>query len=80
MVAEEFAEQMATKVIEEYANACQCDTVEDVQKALVKLGCVLGLAVRAVSDRDTAIFLMENITEQIRTEERKATMRQEMMN
>ena len=74
MVSEELAEQMGVKVIEEYVNACQCDTEEECAKALVKLAGVLGLAVRAVSDRDTAVFLMETIAEQIRTEERKATM------
>lgn len=65
MVTPDKAEDFATTQVEEYLMACQCASPKDVGNALLKLASVVGQAMVASQGQDTAIAMMQGVTNHI---------------
>ena len=59
MITEAEAEKLAQQKMQEYVNACGCDTVEDVGNALLKLVSMCGLAMCATVGQHEAVARLE---------------------
>ena len=59
MIKPDDAEVLATAKLQEYVNACGCDTIEDVGNVLMKLLSVTGMALVATQGQDKAVAMMD---------------------
>jgi len=54
MITPDEAEALATTAMQQYINACHCDSREDIANVLMKLVSVCGIGMSAVVGRDDA--------------------------
>jgi hypothetical protein len=59
MIDQAEAEKLATAKLQEYVNACHCDTLEDVGNVLMKFLSVTGQAILATQGQATAVAMVE---------------------
>lgn len=59
MITPQEAEALAQKVMQDYVNACKCDTVQDVGNALMKLVSMCGLGMCATVGHTEAVQRLE---------------------
>lgn len=59
MITPAKAEELANKKVQEYVNACHCNTHQDVANVLMKLASMCGLAMCAVVGQEEAAARME---------------------
>ncbi len=59
MIKPEEAEALAQKMMQDYVNACKCDTTQDVANALMKLVSMCGLGMCATVGQPEAIERLE---------------------
>lgn len=65
MISQAEAEDLARKHLQEYVNACNCNTTEDVGNVLMKLVSVAGIAMIAVEGHETAVSRLVGTAEYI---------------
>lgn len=65
MITAHEAEDLATQKVQEYVNACRCDSIEDVGKALLKLLSVSGQAAVATQGQSNAVAMVESVAKHI---------------
>ncbi len=65
MINPEQAEELATKHMQDYVNACGCRDVEDVGNVLMKLVSVCGLAMIATQGQDVAVARLEGTAQHL---------------
>ena len=59
MITPKEAEALAQKAMQEYVNACKCDTPQDVGNALMKMVSMCGLGMCAVVGQQEAVARLE---------------------
>lgn len=59
MITPQEAEALAQRYMQEYVNACGCDTVQDVGNALMKLVSMCGLGMCATVGQAEAVARLE---------------------
>ena len=59
MITAAEAEKLAQQKMQEYVNACKCDTVEDAGNALMKMVSMCGLAMCATVGQHEAVARLE---------------------
>lgn len=59
MITPREAEALAQKAMQDYVNACKCDTVQDVGNALMKLVSMCGLGMCATVGQAEAVQRLE---------------------
>ena len=62
MIAPQEAEALAQKTMQDYVNACNCDTPQDVGNALMKLVSMCGLGMCATVGQPEAVERLEGAT------------------
>lgn len=80
MVSQAEAEALAQKFMQEYVNACKCDTTEDVGNVLMKLVSVAGIAMIAVEGHETAVSRMQGTANYIARPEHARVWKMERAN
>lgn len=65
MITQQEAEALATKHVQEYVNACGCETIEDVGKALMKMLSVTGQAILATQGQADAVAIVSATAEHL---------------
>ena len=65
MITPKEAEKLAHTVIQDYVNACQCNTMEDVGNALMKLASMCGLGMCATVGQHEAVARLQGTTDYI---------------
>ena len=65
MITSKEAEKLAHTVIQDYVNACQCNTLEDVGNALMKLASMCGLGMCATVGQQEAVARLQGTTDYI---------------
>ena len=73
MLTPKKAEQLASKILEDYVNACECKDEQDVANVLMKLVSLCGLAMCAVVGQKEAIERMQGTTNYISRKENSAS-------
>lgn len=59
MITPKEAEELAQKAMQDYVNACKCDTPQDVGNALMKLVSMCGLGMCATVGQPEAVKRLE---------------------
>ena len=59
MITPQEAESLAHKTVQDYVNACKCDSVQDFGNALMKLVSMCGLGMCATVGQDEAVARLE---------------------
>lgn len=59
MITPQEAEALAQKTMQDYVNACKCDSAQDVANALMKLVSMCGLGMCAVVGQPEAVDRLE---------------------
>lgn len=67
MITPKEAEALAQKTMQDYVNACRCDTIQDVGNALMKLVSMCGLAMCATVGQKEAVNRLEGTAAYIAT-------------
>ncbi len=65
MITPKEAESLAQKTMQDYVNACKCDTPQDVGNALMKLVSMCGLGMCATVGQHEAVARLEGTAEYI---------------
>lgn len=65
MITPKEAEKLAHTVIQDYVNACKCNTLEDVGNALMKLASMCGLGMCATVGQEEAVARLQGTTDYI---------------
>lgn len=76
MVTPDQAEVIANKAVEDYINACEPQTLDEVGKVLLKLMSMTGLAMCAARGQDGAVAAVESVAVHI-SKQKYATVRLE---
>lgn len=80
MITPQAAEALAQKTMQDYVNACKCDTPQDVGNALMKLVSMCGLGMCATVGQPEAVARLEGTTAYIGKTEAGKTWRSERAN
>lgn len=80
MISPKEAEAMAQKVMQDYVNACKCDTTQDVGNALMKLVSMCGLGMCATVGQAEAVERLEGTAAYIAKTEAGKNWRSERAN
>lgn len=65
MITPNEAEKLANKAVQDYVNACGCNSLEDVGNALMKLASMCGLGMCATVGHEEAVARMQGTTDYI---------------
>ncbi len=74
------AEELATKYVQEYVNACGCRNIEDVGNVLLKMLSVTGQAIVATQGQNTAVAMVEGTARHLAKPEFSEPYRMERAN
>jgi hypothetical protein len=80
MITQQEAEALAQKMMQDYVNACGCDTVQDVGNALMKLVSMCGLGMCATVGQAEAVERLEATAAYIATTQAGKNWRTERAN
>lgn len=79
MITQLEAEALATKKVQEYVNACGCNTVEDIGKVLLKLLSTTGQAMVATQGQAVAVDMVAATAEHLAKPEFNTPYKMETM-
>jgi hypothetical protein len=80
MLTAEQAELLAQQRMQDYVNACGCETHEDVANVLMKLVSMCGLGMCAVVGQEEAVARLQGTTDYIATTQAGVHWRSERAN
>lgn len=80
MITPKQAEALAQKTMQDYVNACKCDTPQDVANALMKLVSMCGLGMCATVGQPEAVERLESTAAYIAKTQAGKNWRSERVN
>ena len=72
MIKPKEADKLANTTVQDYVNACNCDTPQDVANVLMKLASMCGLGMCGVVGQEEAISRMQGTADYIAKPENKS--------